>query len=416
MAFVVVCFSMDPKGLEETLAAISAPDPAAFPHRAVRVAKQAEALGGKLCAFGPRSIAFAFEDGDLEEAIALAARVVSRDEPRWMAGLAQGDLIAVQEAGSFSSLSWGRPLAVASALSESAHRGELLVDPQVPGVAEVVRSQGSRWVSGATEAIGAISVDTRQPLLRDAEDPFHDEPEEELSQSGAFVAAQAVSTADLARQALLQGDIDALDSALAELKPSGTHPALVERLAGLLALNRGAMHEGLRTLRAAADAETRPAVRTRARLAYAIGLASAGRPETALLEGLTALASARSLVDRPGEQACARFLSQLSASTGHPEAASAWEHVAELAGAPEPRFGDELETGEPAPQDDQVAEGFAHGDLDATYVPDGYEDASQHLRDLDATYVPDGYEDPGRAVRDPDATYVPDGGDPDEPG
>ncbi len=373
MSFVVLSFSMDPKALEEALGSISLPDPGAFPHRAVRVAKQAEALGGKLCAFGPRSISFAFEDGDIEEAVALAARVVSREEPRWMAGISHGELVAIQETGSFVSLSWGRPLAVAAALAESAHRGEVLADPTIPRVVEVVRNDGFRWVSGATEAISAISVDVRQPLLRDAEDPFEDEAEEDLSQSGAFVAAEAANAADLARQALMQGDIDALDSALAQLKPTGAHPALVERLAGLLALNRGAMHDGLRTLRQAAESEARPAVRTRARLAYAIGLASAARPETALLEGLTALSSARALEDRPGEQACARFLSQLSLSTGHPEAASAWEHVAELAGAPEPLAGDEIPGAAPLPSDDPDAEEFAHIDEEATYVPDGYE-------------------------------------------
>lgn len=377
MSFVVVSFSMDPRALEEALASISLPDPGAFPHRAVRVAKQAEALGGKLCAFGPRGISFAFEDGDLEEAIALAARVVSRDEPRWMAGVSVGDLIPILESGSFSSLSWGRPLAVAAALAESAHRGELLVDPLIPGVTEVVRTGGSRWVSGATEAISAISVDVRQPLLRDGEDPFQEEPEEDLSQSGAFVAAEAAQAADLARQALIQGDIDLLDDALAQLKPTGAHPALVERLAGLLALNRGATHEGLRTLRLAADSESRPGFRTRARLAYAVALASSARPETALLEGLTALSSARAATDRKGEQACARFLSQLSLATGHMEAASAWEHVAELAGAPEPAIGDELPIVEPEPIPDPVAERFAHLDDDATYVPDGYDPADR---------------------------------------
>ncbi len=153
-------------------------------------------------------------------------------------------------------------------------------------------------------------------------------PVEAVHAKGIGVAAEE------ARQALLRGDIESLDAALAELKPTGAHPELVERLAGLLALNRGAKDEGLRTLRQAVDSESRPPFKTRAHLAYAIALASAGRSESALLEALTALARAREMLDKAGEAATARFLSQLSSSTGHAVAASVWEHVVELATAP----------------------------------------------------------------------------------
>ena len=343
MAYVVVSFCVDAKALEESLA-LAPNDPASFPHRAVRVAKRAEPLGGKLSAFGPRMISFAFQEGDVEEAVALAAQVV-RDEPRMMAGLSQGDLVPIQEDDTFASLSWGPALAVAVALAESAKPGEVLIDPELPGVSEIVRSDGTRWVSGGASALQAISLYVADPLLREAVDPFT-ESDDALSQSGTFAATAAAEYADQARQALIRGDIDMLDAALAQLKPTGTHPALVERLAGLLALDRGAKHEGLRTLRQAAESEARPAVKTRARLAFAIALATAGRPENALLEGLSALSLARAGEDRRGEVAVARFLSQLSGATGHPEAAGAWERVADNVGSP----------------------GL---DDEATYVPDG---------------------------------------------
>ncbi len=406
MSFVVVSFCMDARALEDALASANLPDPGAFPHRAVRVGKQAEALGGKLCAFGPRTISFAFQSGDIEEAVALAARVVTREEPRWMAGLSEGHLIAIQEVSSFSQLSWGRPLAISVALAESAHPGEVLADPEMLSIVDVVRSDGSRWVSGGVQAVSAVSIDVRQPLLRDAVDPFNDEPAEEISQSGAYVALEAAQAADLARQALIRGDIEMLDLALAQLKPTGAHPALVERLAGLLALNRGAMHEGLRTLRQAAESESRPAVKTRARLAYAIAMASAARPETALLEALTALSLARASEDRPGEQASARFLAQLSFTTGHPEAARAWEHVAGLAGAPDI----EATPLSIAPDPEHRAATFAHDDeaplsseLEPEEAPRSIEPDDDSLApplltdepfDVDATYVPDGNRDP----------------------
>jgi hypothetical protein len=148
-------------------------------------------------------------------------------------------------------------------------------------------------------------------------------------------------------------------------------------------------------------------VKTRARLAYAIAMASAARPETALLEALTALSLARASEDRPGEQASARFLAQLSFTTGHPEAARAWEHVAGLAGAP-----DIEETPLSIPPDpEHRAATFAHDDeapVSIELEPD--EEAPLSIEpdadslspplltdepfDVDATYVPDGNRDP----------------------
>lgn len=118
-----------------------------------------------------------------------------------------------------------------------------------------------------------------------------------------------------------------------ELKSRG-EADLAERMAGFVAWNRGAKAEGLRKLRAAADAEARPAHRVRALLAYGVALAASGRPDASLLAALGALARAREVADRQGEHVCARFLARLSAASGYEHAARAWAALAEEIAAP----------------------------------------------------------------------------------
>ncbi|HTN83178.1 MAG TPA: hypothetical protein VL242_05825 [Sorangium sp.] len=146
----------------------------------------------------------------------------------------------------------------------------------------------------------------------------------------------AVRLAELAKQALVQGDLRTLERLVGELRRTGEHADLVERMSGLVSLGRGAKDDALRRFRSAAEVEASPAQRARALLAYGVALAAAGRTEGALLEGLSALARAREAEDRRGEQACARFLAQLAAATGHEDAARAWAQVARLAGAAPP--------------------------------------------------------------------------------
>jgi hypothetical protein len=99
-----------------------------------------------------------------------------------------------------------------------------------------------------------------------------------------------------------------------------------------VALRRGATADALRRLRAATLAAKEPAARARARLAYGVALAGAGRAESALLEALEALARAREAGDAHGEHACALFLARLSAASGHPDAAGVWARIAASAG------------------------------------------------------------------------------------
>lgn len=145
-----------------------------------------------------------------------------------------------------------------------------------------------------------------------------------------------VELAAAARQALLKGNVTELERLSDELKTRGDHDDLAERMAGFVAWNRGAKAEGLRKLRAAADAETRPAHRVRALLAYGVALAASGRTDAALLAALGAIARAREVSDRQGEHVCARFLARLSAASGYQRAARTWAMIAEEVGAPRP--------------------------------------------------------------------------------
>jgi hypothetical protein len=140
--------------------------------------------------------------------------------------------------------------------------------------------------------------------------------------------AHAEPLAELAKRALLQGDVAAVERLLTQLRETGEHHELVERMTGLVALRRGATAEALRRLREAAEGAREPSQQARARLAYGVALASAGRTEGALLEALEALARARAASDAHGERACALFLARLSGSAGHPDAASVWAIIA----------------------------------------------------------------------------------------
>ena len=113
-----------------------------FPVRAARVTKQAEALGGKLCAFGPLAFSFAFPGDDLEDPIAWAAEVAIREGavPKLSVGISHGELASIVEPQALLAIGWGRALVVASALAASAHLGEILVDPEIPDVLQTVRA------------------------------------------------------------------------------------------------------------------------------------------------------------------------------------------------------------------------------------------------------------------------------------
>lgn len=179
----------------------------------------------------------------------------------------------------------------------------------------------------SSEHSGRLSPESASgPLSRRA--GLAEPPDSNLmtSESPAFGPARL---AELAKEALVQGDITTLEALLVQLKATGEHKDLVERMGGFVALGRGAKLEALGKLRAAAQWEQQPpAQRARALLAYGVALAAAGRSDSALLETLDALARAREAADRHGEHVCARFLIRLASAAGHPAAAATWAWVA----------------------------------------------------------------------------------------
>ncbi len=314
--------------------------------RALATKKRAEAHGAKLCAWSAQTFSFDLAPDELEEALALASIVLADPapgHPAVMVGVAQGELSLVDSGGSFAALSWGPPLVTGVALAREAAAGEVLLDhellvarsSEISELGWFVDFDAARGVhrlklatTGSFEAPPRASAPAsaevpatplrrpRQitPAPRLTRPPIPSQPEDAFS--------------EMAKRALMQGDNKAIERLIRQLRESGHGEEVVDRLSGFAALRRGATAEALRKLRAAAEADQPPAQRARARLAFSVALASAGRGEAALLEALDALARAREAADSTGEVACARFLARLCAATGHLGAAKAWARLA----------------------------------------------------------------------------------------
>jgi len=126
--------------------------------------------------------------------------------------------------------------------------------------------------------------------------------------------------------ALRDGDFEAVQELTTKLRASSQYELLADRLDAMAALTRGEAGDALRLLRQSKgrSRELSAAHRCRAALALGVGLAAAGRTTEALLEALEGLGCAREANDVRGEEACARFLAQLSRSAGDDAAADVW--------------------------------------------------------------------------------------------
>src|SRR5262249_23445500 len=125
--------------------------------RVAELCRKAQAFGGRMCAFGSRSVAFEFAEDEAEEAILLALEEGGEgtDEPGvdteraslapWRIGISEGELLRVAEEGPLAGFGWGAPLVTAVALARTAHAGEVLVDPELRAVARgEVLTSGTR--------------------------------------------------------------------------------------------------------------------------------------------------------------------------------------------------------------------------------------------------------------------------------
>ncbi|WP_437798613.1 hypothetical protein [Sorangium sp. So ce693] len=257
-----------------------------------------------------------------------AAPARERSGPDALGGAAAGSASEARAAS--------RQRGAASALAAEGERRESVGDvaPRSAGrdVAHALGALAAQPDDAPQDFPDATSPDVGLPCCDASGDPFAKTTESPVLSMNDI----AVRLAELAKQALVQGDLRTLERLVGELRRTGEHLDLAERMTGLISLGRGAKEEALRRFRIAAEADASPSQRARALLAYGVALAASGRTEGALLEALSALARAREAEDHHGEQACAQFLAQLAAATGHEEAARAWAQVARLAGAAPP--------------------------------------------------------------------------------
>lgn len=186
-------------------------------------------------------------------------------------------------------------------------------------------------------ARAAVSPPSEPEAAAEPEEPAP-ESETELDDADIEVAEPSSSNGRRAEptdqpsetvQALVKGDVDAVERMAEQLRLSDKGGPLAERLSAMAQLTRGETGDAIRRLRVAAEEARATKSRERCRTALALGvaLAASGRHEEALLEALDALARAREMSDARGEQACVRFLAHLSAMAGHTAEAEAWGSI-----------------------------------------------------------------------------------------
>lgn len=240
--------------------------------RARAMCLRAEELEGFLVAWGAAIFAVGWEVDHVENAVSYAASIhheTVSSERAWAAGMAEGDLEALSPDGQ-GILAWGSALLWASALSEVAVPGQVLIH-------------------GGLEALSA-------GLL------------------GVRAADVAVRPGDATR--CWQLDLE--------------HPWTPVRIEddGRSRLPSVSSRRGLDTIAELRRARARvggrsPSVQCQASLALAMMLSTAGRAEEALLEAIDALSRGREGNDAKAIGACMALLSKLYAGVGLSDAAAA---------------------------------------------------------------------------------------------
>ena len=285
--------------------------PHAYLTRARALTRRAEALGARLIAWGPTTVAFAWDLDAVEEAILLATGLADDSAPpeaQWTCGISQGELSPLGR----GELAWGEALLRALSLCHIAHPGEVLLDGRVSSLRNgELASAGVRTGVDLQRETSGVKLDLRAPWLRAPAAPAVDE-------RGIEPEAFAERMVELGRRALVSGNVRALQQSSEALRATGEHDALADRMRALARLSRGQIEEAIRALRQSrAVATSEPAaVQCQAALALAFALQTAGRPDEALLESLDALARAREACDSRAQAACLAFLAKLFARVG----------------------------------------------------------------------------------------------------
>lgn len=287
---IVVYFRWD-------LASVGSEELSAHFERARRIREHATALGGSICAWSSEGFGIELLAECVEEALVLVAQATdeSTQTPElgsFGIGISQGTMFPLADVSPFGALAFGTPLVIASGLARIARPGEVLLDPEMPAVAqgEVPTYGVSAGAVGKLRLRGLVLDPLHLPTLSPPPPPVGEKP----------------------RPSIAPG------------QSSGP-----ERRHGMEALSKGDLAEALSALRKGVEKtkSAPPMERARAKLAHAVGLFASGREHEALLDGLDALARAREAEDARGEEACVRFLAKLCESVGKPELALKWREL-----------------------------------------------------------------------------------------
>ena len=134
--------------------------------RARALTQHAEALGGTLASWSATTLAFAWDNDSLDEAIELAG-YASTSESKWACAVARGDMEPLAEkGGGRADLAWGEALFAAVILARAARAGEVLVEASFDGLSALVKT-GKRLARDGERRVQGIRIDARQPWKKD---------------------------------------------------------------------------------------------------------------------------------------------------------------------------------------------------------------------------------------------------------
>lgn len=138
-----------------------------FLDRAQKLDARARAHGATMVAWDATRVAFAFDGGELADAIGLLTtrgEDTADGEPRWCVGIAQGDLKPLAEDRSRGDLAWGPPLVAASLLSGVAQPGEILCAPSVRALRSgALLTAGTRVGRDGSVRVRGVRLDPVHP-------------------------------------------------------------------------------------------------------------------------------------------------------------------------------------------------------------------------------------------------------------
>lgn len=262
--------------------------------------ERATALGGRIIGWQEGGLSVDFALDCLQDAVDFLV-----DEPlgpTLSCGLSHGELMTCLESRRMA-LCAGEPLGRAAELAELARPGEVLISPEL-----ALSSGGELMLRGPPEERAGVPV-----LVLDIEQPLRSLLEAYNFQGGRTPLPEALPNPS--------------SGVGAEDERARSQELCADRRAALASLVQGRISEALdrlwwahRRARAASLTE-----QCRVELALAVALAASGSLQEAFLRTLQGLARAREGADLRGEQACARFLAQLSRGLGDVSAAEQWE-------------------------------------------------------------------------------------------